>query len=553
MKTWQDLGIDVSKINEQGKTTCPKCSEERKKHNDPCLSVNVKEEVFNCHHCGWHGTLSSKVYATPKEQGSDLSDKTLGYFLSRGITSETLKRCKVTEGVTFMPQVTKERNTIHFNYYRNGKLINIKYRDGEKNFKLYKDAELVFYNLDAVKDSEQVIITEGEMDCLSYIEAGYWETVSVPNGANRNLDYVANCWEYFANKKKIYISVDNDEAGLSLQEELIRRFGKDICYVVKLPFKDANETLVKAGKDELIWAVKEAKGLPLDDIQYLSSVKDLMLEQFDNGKERGEPTYFDAINPHFTWKKGQVTLFHGIPNHGKSTFVYFLMILKSIYNGDKWGIFSPEHYPANEFYDPLIHTFLGKNIDKIYKNRCTREEYQRGMDFVDKHFFYVYPESDNPTPEYINEKFKQLIIRHGITGCVTDPFNQLDNDMGKYGRDDIYISNFLANEKRFAQKHNLYKIIVAHPKQMSRDATGAYSCPTYYDLHGGAMWSNKCDNIIAIHAPKWHEDKASTERMIAVQKIKMQQLVGIPGNVNVKYNRASNRFLAEFDEPQQIM
>lgn len=552
MKSWQDLGIDVSKINKQGKTTCPKCSDSRKKTNDPCLSVNIAEEVFNCHHCGWHGSLQNRIYTLPKEEGETLSEKTLAYFKSRAITEETLKQCKVTEGMTFFPQVGRERNSIHFNYYRNNHLINIKYRDGEKNFKLYKDAEMIFYNLDAIKESDSVIITEGEIDCLSYIEAGFSNAVSVPNGANRNVDYIANCFEYFQDKKKIYISVDNDEAGLILQEELIRRFGKDICYVVKLPFKDANETLIKAGKEELGFAIQEARGLPLDDIQYLGNVKELMLHQFDNGKERGTKTYLDPLDPHFTWKKGQVSLFHGIPNMGKSTFLYFLLILKSIYDGDKWGIFSPEHYPANEFYDPLIHTYLGKNIDKKYSNRCTKEEYIKGMEFIEKHFFYVYPENDSATPEYINGKFKELIIRHGITGCITDPFNQLDNDMGKFGRDDIYISNFLTNEKRFAQKHNLYKIIVAHPKQMQQDATGAYKTPSYYDLHGGAMWSNKCDNIIAIHAPKWHEDKSSTERTIEIQKIKMQQLVGIPGKVNLGYNRIANRFTPEFEQENKI-
>jgi len=547
LRTWQSLNIDVSKINKQGKTTCPKCSAERKKPNDPCLSINLEEGVFYCHHCGWNGTIkSSKNYVLPNEQQKELSTNTLAYFQDRGIMEKTLRSAGVTEGITYFPQVGKERNAIHFNYIRNGKIINIKYRDGEKNFKLYKDAELIFYNLESAKDKDTVIITEGEIDCLSYIEGGFDSVVSVPNGANKNLDYVANCFEYFADKKKIYISVDNDEPGKILEGELVRRFGKDICYIIKLPFKDANETLVKAGKEEIQWAFNEAKGLPLDDIQYLDNVRDLMLYQFENGKERGTPTYFEPLKDHFTWKKGQVTLFHGIGNFGKSTFVYFLCILKSMQDGDKWGIYSPEHYPANEFYDNLIHTFLGANIDKNYKNRVNKAEYIRGMEFVKEHFYYVYPETSMPTPEFINGKFKELIIRHGITGCIIDPFNQLDNDMGKFGRDDLYISNFLTNEKRFAQKHNLYKIIVAHPKVMHKDKDGAYPCPTVYDLHGGSMWVNKCDNILAIHAPKWHENKADTQRMIDIQKIKTQNLVGTPGQVTVYFLRQQNRFVSDF-------
>lgn len=551
MKTWQSLGIDISRINGQGKTTCPQCSAERHKLNDPCLSVNVTEGVYNCHHCGWAGGLKEK-YSVPQNIGNELTEKTTAYFESRGISKATLDKAKVTEETVYFPQVLKERKAIRFNYFRNGKLTNIKYRDSEKHFKMHKDAEMIFYNLDAIKDTKEAIIVEGEIDCLSFIEAGMDNVVSVPNGANKNLDYVANCWGYFENKTKIYICVDKDEAGKILEDELIRRFGKDICFIITLPFKDANETLTKASKDELTWCYREAKGLPLDDIQYLSGVRDLMLFQFDNGKERGTPTHFEPLNNHFSWKRGQVTLFHGIGNFGKSTFVYFLMLLKSMYDGDKWGVYSPEHYPANEFYDILIQTFLGKNIEKKYPARCTKEEYQRAMNFIEEHFYYVYPESDSPTPEFINGKFKQLIIRHGITGCVIDPFNQLDNDMSKFGRDDLYISKFLTNEKRFALKHNLHKIIVAHPKVMHKDKDGKYPCPTVYDLHGGSMWVNKCDNILAIHAPKWHENKADTERLIDIQKIKMQQLVGTPGEVTVYYSREQNRFVANYGyETQQ--
>jgi twinkle protein len=54
----------------------------------------------------------------------------------------------------------------------------------KSNFKLYKDAELIFYNLDSIKDKSQCFIVEGEIDALSLIEAGIDNVVSVPNGAN---------------------------------------------------------------------------------------------------------------------------------------------------------------------------------------------------------------------------------------------------------------------------------------------------------------------------------------------------------------------------------
>ena len=74
---------------------------------------------------------------------------------------------RVSEGREWMPQTQKEENTIQFNYFINNELINIKYRDGRKNFKLVKDAEKVLYNLDSTLGSDTIVIVEGEMDALS--------------------------------------------------------------------------------------------------------------------------------------------------------------------------------------------------------------------------------------------------------------------------------------------------------------------------------------------------------------------------------------------------
>ena len=68
--------------------------------------------------------------------------------MSRGISKSALKRLKIREQREWMPQTEKEENCICFDYYLENELINVKYRDGRKNFKLYKGAEKIFYNLE---------------------------------------------------------------------------------------------------------------------------------------------------------------------------------------------------------------------------------------------------------------------------------------------------------------------------------------------------------------------------------------------------------------------
>jgi len=116
----QELGIRV-RYGQHGntKTICPKCSQDRKNKHDPCLSVNVDEGVWNCHNCGWAGSVKlkqGKEYTMPPKELKTLSQPVIEWFAARGISNQTLVRYKISEGKEYMPQVGEERNTIHFNY-----------------------------------------------------------------------------------------------------------------------------------------------------------------------------------------------------------------------------------------------------------------------------------------------------------------------------------------------------------------------------------------------------------------------------------------------------
>ena len=131
------------------------------------------------------------MYERSKEKVVKPPDsKVVEWFKSRGISQLTLTDLRVGEGTEYMPQTGRAENTIKFNYFIGGELINIKYRDGRKNFKLYKGAEKVFYNIDSIVGYDSCVIVEGEMDVLALHEAGITNAISVPNGATLNLSLI---------------------------------------------------------------------------------------------------------------------------------------------------------------------------------------------------------------------------------------------------------------------------------------------------------------------------------------------------------------------------
>lgn len=573
-----DLGIKVTRHNGSEKTKCPQCSDSRKNKADKPLSVNITTGEYNCHNCGWKGNVrtfvpkaNAKKYEKPDQsmiKHISRTEKVIEWFGKRCISPETLEKFMIFSREDYMPQTAKKENCICFPYFRDGEMINIKFRDALKNFKMVKDAELIFYNLQTIGDKKKVIITEGEIDCMSAYEAGFgrmcdaegtidplceYAVISVPNGAskgNQRLDYLDNCSDWLIGIHEFVIATDSDEAGCMLKDELIRRLGVERCKIVSYPLeevvetkdgikrrcKDFNEVLMHLGKEVIINCVSNAEFIPVDGVYYLEDIFQSMLNNFHNGIQLAPTTRFNCLDEYFRWKKGEINLCTGYGNHGKSFFMLQLMLTKSIWDGWKWAIFSPENYPANDFYDDLIEMYAGKWLKDM-----TEEEYINAAWFIDKHIFYVYPEDEHDINS-IHEKFRYLVMKKGVDGVMIDPFNQLDHLQKPYQREDQYLSEILKDIKRFALLNNVSYNIVAHPKNPSYNQDKSLPIVDMYDIAGGAMWGNKSDCIISYYRPNFHINKNSPEVQIHIQKVKRKRTGGQLGSCDLTLVWSKKRY-----------
>jgi hypothetical protein len=278
------------------------------------------------------------------------------------------------------------------------------------------------------------------------------------------------------------------------------------------------------------------------DIIYLNDVRSDLIKDFEHGTGKGETTHFPEIDERYRFMRGEVTLMGGIGNYGKSSLLTQLLLVKSVKDGHKWTFFSPEQNPPIYFYKEIIRSYIGKPIDIWDKDRMSKAEFDRGMDFVQEHFNFVYPRTSTPTPDYMIERFLEMVLKKHTDGVIIDPFNQLANDWGKNGRDDHYLDVTLSKFKKFALDNNVFFHVVAHPNKLMKEKDGNYPCPGVYDLAGGAMWNNKMDNILAYHRPNYQTNPTDTLSEFHSQKIKKQMLNGKPGMVQMDYHRSTGRF-----------
>lgn len=469
---------------EEGKTQgiCPLCSPDRKPKNEKakCASYDWQRGIGTCHNCNKTFQLhtykrkgkSEKVYVKPDvaihNANEPYSAKVLEWFQSRGITEQTLRELRITEGSEFMPQTSKNENVIKFNYYMGDQLINIKYRDGRKNFKLYKGAEKVFYNINSIVGYEYCILVEGEMDVLALHEAGITNVISVPNGATlntNNLDYLDSCIDYFDDKEKIIIAVDSDEAGQALQSELVRRLGSEICYLASFEdCKDANEYLLKYGKEALSRRISNAKPVPLENVTTFRDIEDETTDFVRNGFKPGFQVGLDNFDNIFSTYTGQFITVTGIPSSGKSDFVDQMIIGYNAKYGWKTAYASPENTPTYLHAHKLMRkTWQGMpTVDDI-----KGEKWNQVADHVNDNYFFI--DMERYTLDAVLRKGAELVKRKGIKCLVIDPFNKV-RDMNAESADvNAYTLEYLTKIEIFAKKYDVLVMIVAHPTKMYKD------------------------------------------------------------------------------------
>ena len=179
---FSDYGIYINKsgANSSGEvyTTCPQCSSFRKKKTDKCLSVNIDKGQWFCHHCGWFGYLkelndmritarkhygstniTSQVMDEKKVALGKVSQEVINYFATRGISQTTLKSENVYSTHRYMPAVKKEVGVIAYPFFFGEKIVNVKYRDKDKNFSQEKNPTRVPYRSNSVIGKDEFYIT----------------------------------------------------------------------------------------------------------------------------------------------------------------------------------------------------------------------------------------------------------------------------------------------------------------------------------------------------------------------------------------------------------
>ena len=368
------------------KQRCPICTERGGDYKGDNMIVYSDGHAF-CFACGtYFKTADAPVGDTPEDTAAEATQED-SYEGEIGEPMQLTKRHISIDTCRFFSYFTgkyKGRPVQIALYQGKDRLIQAKhYRSPDKKFWWEGDThniELYGQHLWR-KGGKRLIITEGEIDCLSVsqIQANKWPVVSLPSGAAGAVKSIKDNLEFVESFAQIILCFDMDDAGRKATQEVAQLLSKGKVSVVSLPagYKDANDML-KAGKTgELISALWNAQIYRPDGIINAKDLWEEVLKTPEQGYQISIPKFCAATQG---IHKGKLMLWTAGSGIGKSTVVHEITYELLTKHNCSVGILALEENPKRVL-DRYTGIYLNKPVHLSHEG-ITEQQLKEAFDFT---------------------------------------------------------------------------------------------------------------------------------------------------------------------------
>ena len=544
---------------------CPYCLGGKNRKDRGTFSINLRTGQFKClrESCGAHGnmiTLSKdfnvslgtevdEYYSSKKQfrkihtrKRPEAKPAAVAYMESRGISEAITKRYNITvrndnEKILVFP-FYDENELLHFVKYRN-----TEFRKGIDKNKEWCEADckpILFGMNHCNLDNPVLILTEGQIDSLSVVEAGIENAVSVPTGA-RGFTWIPYCWDFLAKFKTLIVFGDCENGHITLLEEMQQRFQGCVKCVRMDDYqgcKDANELLMVHGKEAVRMAVENAQAIPAKRIKPLEEIKRVDLSKLE--KLRSGIASLDKIIGGFYL--GQLILLTGERGEGKSTlasqfgtFAIAAGYTTFFYSGELMDWYFRAWFDlqvaGRRHINALVSNF-GYTSYSIDGNCIPQiEQWYRGKAYIYDNGII---QQDDEEDEGLLKTMEKAVVQYGCRVLF------IDNLMTAI-TDDI-VSDLYRQQTKFvkalalmAKKYNVLIFLIAHPRKSTGNEFGND------DVAGSSNITNLVDVVLKYSKPKkTGEEAASCDRLLTIHKNRLTGRTSRDG-IRLYYQEGSKR------------
>lgn len=417
-------------------------------------------------------------------------------------------------------------------YRRDGKPYAGKFRAIErKDWRSTQGVSRGLFNEDVLRSGDgPVVITEGEIDALSVMQAGYLRAVSLPDG-----------WTVDGGKREVLIEVepllrkapfiivagDADEAGASLPQTVSNILeGHDVRFVTwPEGCKDANDVLMQFGEGEL--ASRLATASPIDPVGgFITSLHDLPPLPERRVLRLGMQPYDSGL----AFEVGAMSVGTGTPGAGKSTFTTFAAYHIARNEGIRVGLLPFETH-SHRIRDQIARLICRKPFAEL-----SQIELGQVYAFGAKYLRIVhrrYSADIQHHLAWLRANIRTLAVRDNCKLIIIDPWSELEHLPEKGESMTAYINFALQQIRSWAEQYDTHICVIAHPRKMSTE--GKMKCPTGYDIADSAAFFNKPALGFSVHKDENGEGEEFVQ--IMTWKVRETQLYGFtPGNMRLRFH-----------------
>lgn len=459
-----------------------------------------------------------KSYTRPaKPQCAAPKNRVRDYLLEdRNLTEEVLAKYKIGES----------GDSIIFPFLLpDGELALAKRRKAEDSadtIPTQGGCEPVLFGWQAVpEDAREIIITEGEIDALSWAAYGF-PAMSVPFGGGKGAkqQWIENEYERMDRFERIYIATDMDKPGDEAAEEIASRLGRHRCLRVNLPHKDANECLVKGVlPEEMARTLADAKHLDPDGLRKASEYTDNVIALFwpSDGTHQGYRTPYGAISNKLLFRPAELTLWTGASGAGKSQILSDCAV-DWIKQGSRICLVSLEMKP--------VQTLKRMCKQAVGVDRPAEPAIRASMQFLDTGLLF-YERVGKADIETILAIFNFARAKYGCDQFIIDSLMRLGIESDNYNGQEKAIYTLVD----WTISSNVHSHLVAHARKGEKDR----GAPETEDIKGAMEIGANAFNICAVWRNRKLEDDIKAEKDEA-KKREMMERPGVLLNVAKQRN-----------------
>lgn len=459
-------------------------------------------------------------------------------------------------------------------YYRSGELVAQHLRGPNKQFGWTgspNDCELFGQHLFKSKGGKRLVITEGELDCLTVNQllGGTWPVVSVPNGSTSAMKYIKHNLEFVSSYEEVVLMFDMDDAGQEAAKKIAEILPPGKAKIAKLPYKDASDCYVKGNSKAVVSAVWEAQAYSPDEILHVSEVQDTTEDVVSS---KVWPFPWDKMSEFCLGQRsGEITLHCSGTGSGKSTILREI-VHDHLTQGRSVGAIMLEESPK-ETIDDMVSLMLSKPVRAIRASRMmndlrqkmgkdpidieiidnlTDEEYAKARKDLAATSFYVYDHLGNNGMSNLLARMEFMAISLGVEVIVLDHITAAaaglmgitNKDIDGGSSERLIIDSIMKELRALCVRTGVHIDIVSQLKKTEK-AYEEGNRITLQDLRGSGALASVPNTVVALERNRQDSDPIISNTTIV--RVLKNRLTGRCGIATALYYDHTTSRLTEKD------